>query len=136
MHTAHSKFGVFNYFQNLHYSAHLKLKRYRNVHYLIHRIPSCLCKVQNGLWRIFGCWDIRNTIFGRKKQIIQRGRGFKGLRSLLGCNFFQKRSIILVFLYCRRNVWFFKMPKFQNPIRYPGLVHRFEFLERIRIESE
>ena len=52
-------------------------------------------------------------IFGRKK----RGRGHKGLRNLLCCNFFQKSSNILIFWYCGRNLCFFKIPQFQDQIQ-------------------
>ena len=49
-----------------------------------------------------------------------RGRGHKGLRSLLCCHFFQKSSNILIFWYCGRNVCFFKIPQFQDPTQTPS----------------
>ena len=42
------------------------LKRYGNILYLRwYRIPSRLFWVQNGLWRIFGGWDISHKILGK-----------------------------------------------------------------------
>ena len=50
----------------------------------------------------------------------QRGHGYKGLQSLLACNFFQECSHIFIFWYCGRNVCFFNLPKFQDPTQPPS----------------
>ena len=49
-----------------------------------------------------------------------RGGRRKLLRSHLGCHFFILSRRKLNFGYCRRNVCFFKIPKFQTPTRLPS----------------
>ena len=41
-------------------------------------MPSCLFWVQNGIWRLFGCWDISNTILGKFGKITQQPNILRG----------------------------------------------------------